>query len=134
VFPCAPRLWGRSMGRDTAGGGNGDVRPRRDQWREAVRRPACGSWTHGTGLGLARVTPTLPQYRRRGPRTVGQFGASACMHTAGGVGAPRRCRAHGRGLARFEIHLALFKRGFLKIFELNGQTFEYQSCSPHYPL
>jgi hypothetical protein len=56
VFPCAPRLWGRDMGRDTAGGGSGDVRPRRDQWRVAQRRPTCGDGTRGTGLVLARVT------------------------------------------------------------------------------
>jgi hypothetical protein len=119
VFPCAPRLWGRDIGRDTAGGGSGDVRPRRDQWRVAQRRPTCGDGTRGTGLVLARVTPTLPQYRLRMPRTVGQIGASACAHMAVGVGAPRRRRtrrrAHGRGLARCENHLALFDGCLLKI-------------------
>jgi hypothetical protein len=39
------------------------------EWR--CGRPTGGSGTRGTGLCLARVTPTLPQCRRRGPRTNG---------------------------------------------------------------
>jgi hypothetical protein len=50
------------------------------EWR--CGRPTGGSGTRGTGLGLACVTPTLPQCRRRGPRTSSPSRASACPRAA----------------------------------------------------
>jgi hypothetical protein len=59
-------------------------------------RPTGGSGTRGTSLGLARITPTLPQYRRRTPRTSGPSRASACARAA----AASRATSHAwRGLA-----------------------------------
>jgi hypothetical protein len=64
------------------------------EWR--CGRPTGGSGTRGTGLGLERITPTLPKYRRRAPRTGGPSRASACTRAA----AASRATSHAwRGLA-----------------------------------
>jgi hypothetical protein len=61
----------------TCGGADG-------QWGMAVRPPASAHRLHGTGLGLhASVTTSSAQCHRRGPRTAGFSGASACAHEPG---------------------------------------------------
>jgi hypothetical protein len=59
-------------------------------------RPAGGSGTRGTGLGLARITPTLPKYRRCAPQTGGPSRASACARA---VAASRATSHAWRGMA-----------------------------------
>jgi hypothetical protein len=54
------------------------------QWGMAVRPPVSAHRPRGTGLGLhASVTASSAQCHRRGPRTTGFSGASACARDPG---------------------------------------------------
>jgi hypothetical protein len=98
----------------TCGGANG-------QWGMAVRPPVSAHRPRSTGLGLhASVTASSAQCHRRGPRTAGFSGASAC---ARGPGTARPTWRHvcdvvrGRADIQAQFHLALFKLHFLQKFK-----------------
>jgi hypothetical protein len=92
-----------------------------DQWGMAVRPPASAHRPRGTGRGLhASVTASSAQCHRRGPRTAGFSGASACTRESGTAWATwRRANDVVRGSAgiQAQFRLALFKLNFLQKFK-----------------
>jgi hypothetical protein len=71
----------------------------------AVRPPASAHGPRGTGLNPSRASSALGvQWQRRGPRTAGFPGASACAREPGTAGptwhAPTRRRARELGFAK----------------------------------
>jgi hypothetical protein len=82
----------------TCGGAGG-------QWRMVVRPPASAHGPHGTGLNPSRASSAFGvQWQRRGPRTAGFPGTSACARGLGTAGlswhAPARRRARELGFAK----------------------------------
>jgi hypothetical protein len=82
----------------------------------AVRLPASAHRPRGTGLGLhASVTASSAQCHRRGPRTAGFAGASAC---ARGLGTAQPTSCAGAPAFPKQFRLALFKLKLLQKFKL----------------
>jgi hypothetical protein len=91
------------------------------QWGMAVRPPASAHRPRGTGLALhASVMASSAQWRRRGPRTAGFSGASACACEPGTAWPTwRRAGDVVRESAgvQAQFRLALFKLNFLQKFK-----------------
>jgi hypothetical protein len=95
-----------------------------ERWRRAAEPTANGEWRfarrrvrtdHGTGLGLhASVTVSSAQWRRRGPRTAGFSGASACAREPGMA---RATSCAGAPVLQTPFHLPLFQSIFLQKFK-----------------
>jgi hypothetical protein len=91
------------------------------QWSMAVRPPESTHKPCGTGLSPSRASLALGvQWRRRGPRTVGFSGTSACVHGPGTAGPTwRRAGDVVRGSAGCTepFRLTFFQLNFLQNFK-----------------